>query len=253
MRGIILAGGSGSRLAPITKIINKHLLPVFDRPMIYYPIQMLVATGITDICIVTGGESSNGFLPLLQNGEEFGCNLTFRYQQGSGGIAAALKLTESFADGDKICVVLGDNIIEKDIISACHDFEYQNYGAKLMLKEVPDPQRFGVAELSGNNPPIILGIEEKPVQPKSNYAVTGIYFYDETVFNKARTLVPSNRGEIEITDINKQYLSEGRLTYNFIDGWWSDAGTHTSLLKASLLCARKMGHMEQYQIHSVQV
>ena len=252
MKGIILAGGTGSRLAPCTKIINKHLLPVFNCPMIFYPIRMLVEAGITEICIVTGGESSNGFLPLLQNGEEFGItNLQYAYQVGSGGIAAALKLTERFADGEKICVVLGDNIIEKDIIQAVQDFTKQEKGAKVMLKEVPDPQRFGVAELeynfhyqNGNMRQTafrIVGIEEKPKEPKSKMAVTGIYFYDSTVFDKARDLKPSARGELEITDINTAYLKEGTLTASILDGWWSDAGTHESLLRSSVLVARKYG------------
>jgi glucose-1-phosphate thymidylyltransferase len=252
MKGIILAGGTGSRLAPCTKIINKHLLPVWNKPMIYYPIQMLVEAGIKEICIVTGGESSNGFLPLLQNGEEFGItNLQYAYQVGSGGIAAALKLTERFADGEKICVVLGDNIIEKDIIQAVKDFTQQEKGAKVMLKEVPDPQRFGVAELEYNfhyqdgimtqTSHRILSIEEKPKEPKSKMAVTGIYFYDSSVFDKARELKPSARGELEITDINTAYLKEETLTASFIDGWWSDAGTHESLLRSSVLVAKKYG------------
>jgi len=255
MKGVILAGGTGSRLAPATRIINKHLIPVFDRPMIYYPIQMLVEAGITEICIVTGGESSNGFLPLLQNGEEFGVtNLQYAYQVGSGGIAAALKLTERFADGDKICVVLGDNIIEKNIKQAVNEFSTQEKGAKIMLKEVHDPFRFGIAEVKDKQVHNlkVLSIEEKPKQPKSNNAVIGIYFYDETVFDKARTLVPSNRGELEITDINKAYLEEGNLTANFIDGWWTDAGTHDSLLRASILVAQKEGKFYSMWLESNQ-
>jgi len=245
MKGVILAGGTGSRLAPVTKVINKHLLLCYDQPMIFYPIQMLVKAGITEICIVTGGESSNGFFPLLQNGDAFGItNLQYRYQVGSGGIAAALKLTERFADGDKICVVLGDNIIEKDINQAVADFKVQESGAKILLKEVQDPERFGVAEMDEDR---VIGIEEKPKAPKSNNAVTGIYFYDSTVFDKARTLVPSERGELEITDINNAYLKEGTLTAAFLDGWWTDAGTYDSLLKASILVAQKAGRMVSWQ------
>ncbi len=206
MKGVILAGGTGSRLHPLTKITNKHLLPIYDKPMIYYPLQTLVDAGITEILIVTGGRNSGDFLRLLANGKEFGLkHLNYAYQEGEGGIADALALAEHFADGQKVCVILGDNIIEKDIRAAVDDFRRQERGARILLKEVTDAHRFGVAEISGNH---IVGIEEKPAHPKSNYAVTGIYLYDETVFEKTRNLVPSRRGELAITDVNNLYIRE---------------------------------------------
>ncbi len=235
MKGIVLAGGTGSRLFPLTKITNKHLLPIFDKPMIYYPIQTLVDAGIREIMIVTGGRNSGGFLQLLANGKEFGLkHLDYTYQEGEGGIADALSLTEHFADGGKICVVLGDNIIEKSIRHAVEAFEKVDKGAQILLKEVPDAERFGVAEIEGDR---ILGIEEKPDRPKSNYAVTGIYMYDATVYDKARELVPSGRGELEITDVNNAYIHEGTMRFAFLDGWWTDAGTFESLLRAANLVA----------------
>lgn len=233
MKGIVLAGGTGSRLFPLTKITNKHLLPIFDKPMIYYPIQTLVDAGIRDLLIVTGGRNSGDFLRLLANGKEFGLkHINYTYQEGEGGIAEALSLAEHFAEGHRICVVLGDNIIESSIADAVRDFERQERGAKILLKEVQDAQRFGVAEINGNR---IAGIEEKPKHPKSNLAVTGIYMYDETVFDKTRTLKPSARGELEITDVNNAYISEGTMTFNHLEGWWTDAGTFDSLLRASNL------------------
>jgi glucose-1-phosphate thymidylyltransferase len=233
MKGIVLAGGTGSRLFPLTKITNKHLLPIFDKPMIYYPIQTLVEAGIRDLLIVTGGRNSGDFLRLLANGKEFGLkHINYTYQEGEGGIAEALALAEHFAEGAKTCVILGDNIIESSIAGAVRDFERQERGAKILLKEVPDADRFGVAELDGNR---IIGIEEKPKRPKSNYAVTGIYMYDETVFDKTRTLKPSARGELEITDVNNAYISEGTMTFGHLDGWWTDAGTFESLLRAANL------------------
>jgi glucose-1-phosphate thymidylyltransferase len=236
MKGVILAGGLGSRLSPLTKITNKHLLPVHDRPMIYYPIQTLINAGIRDILIVTGGNNAGDFLRLLGNGKEFGLkHINYTYQEGEGGIADALKLAEYFADKGKICVVLGDNIIEGNIRRAAQAFEKQEKGAKIILKEVPDPERFGVAEVEGNR---ILGIREKPKSPKSNLAVVGIYMYDGTVFDIARTLKPSDRGELEITDVNNEYLRRGELTYDSLEGWWTDAGTFESLLRASNLVAR---------------
>ena len=239
MKGIVLAGGTGSRLFPLTKITNKHLLPVYDKPMIYYPIQTLVDAGIEDILIVTGGRNSGDFLRLLANGKEFGLkHLNYTYQEGEGGIADALALAEHFADGDKICVVLGDNIIEKNIRAAADDFRRQERGAKILLKEVPDAERFGVAEISGDR---IVGIEEKPARPKSNYAVTGIYMYDGTVFDKIKTLVPSGRGELEITDVNNAYIREGTLSFSYLEGWWTDAGTFESLLRATNLVAETRG------------
>jgi glucose-1-phosphate thymidylyltransferase len=239
MKGIVLAGGTGSRLHPLTKITNKHLLPIYDKPMIYYPIQTLVDAGIRDIMIVTGGRNSGDFLRLLANGKEFGLtHINYTYQEGEGGIADALNLAEHFADDDKICVILGDNIIEKNIRQAVEDFGAQERGARILLKEVSDASRFGVAELDGDR---IRGIEEKPNNPKSNMAVTGIYMYDNTVFDKIRTLVPSRRGELEITDVNNAYIREGSLTYSYLDGWWTDAGTFESLLRATNLVAQTRG------------
>ena len=235
MKGIVLAGGTGSRLFPLTKITNKHLLPIYDRPMIYFPIQTLVDAGIRDILIVTGGRNSGDFLRLLANGKQWGLNhINYTYQEGEGGIAEALALAEHFADDEKICVVLGDNIIEGSIASAVNEFLQQDRGAKILLKQVPDAERFGVAEIQGNR---IVGIEEKPKNPKSNYAVTGIYMYDETVFQKVRKLVPSGRGELEITDVNNAYIEEGTMSYAYLDGWWTDAGTFESLLRATNLVA----------------
>jgi glucose-1-phosphate thymidylyltransferase len=236
MKGIVLAGGTGSRLFPLTKITNKHLLPIYDRPMIYYPIQTLVDAGIRDIMVVTGGRNSGDFLRLLANGKQFGLkHLNYAYQEGEGGIADALALAEHFADGHKICVMLGDNIIEGSIREAADRFRAQGEGAHILLKEVPDAERFGVAEIHGRN---IVGIEEKPSRPKSNFAVTGIYMYDATVFDKIRTLVPSGRGELEITDVNNAYIREGSMTFSYLAGWWTDAGTFDSLLRAANLVAQ---------------
>jgi len=236
MKGIVLAGGTGSRLFPLTKITNKHLLPIYDRPMIYYPIQTLVDAGIRDILIVTGGRNSGDFLRLLANGKQFGLeHINYTYQEGEGGIADALALARHFADGQKTCVILGDNIIEGSIRKAVEQFTAQAEGAHILLKEVQDAERFGVAELAGGR---IVGIEEKPQRPKSNYAVTGFYMYDATVFDKIRTLVPSNRGELEITDVNNAFIREGTMTFSFLDGWWTDAGTFDSLLRAANLVAQ---------------
>jgi glucose-1-phosphate thymidylyltransferase len=233
MKGIVLAGGTGSRLFPLTKITNKHLLPIFDKPMIYYPIQTLVEAGIRDLLIVTGGRNSGDFLRLLANGKEFGLkHINYTYQEGEGGIAEALALAEHFAEGGKICVILGDNIIEGSIAQAVREFERQERGARILVKEVPDAERFGVAELRGDQ---IIGIEEKPTRPKSKYAVTGIYMYDGTVFDKTRILKPSARGELEITDVNNAYIREGTMTFSYLDGWWTDAGTFESLLRAANL------------------
>ena len=238
MKGVVLAGGSGSRLFPLTKITNKHLLPIFDKPMIYYPIHTLVDAGIRDLLIVTGGRNAGDFLRLLANGKEFGLkHINYTYQEGEGGIADALALAEHFADGEKICVILGDNIIERSIAEPVEEFERQESGAKILLKEVPDAERFGVAELKGGR---IAGIEEKPARPKSRYAVTGIYMYDATVFDKTRTLKPSARGELEITDVNNAYIREGTMTFSFLEGWWTDAGTFESLHRAAnLVCETK--------------
>lgn len=237
VKGIVLAGGTGSRLFPLTKITNKHLLPIYDKPMVYYPIQTLVDAGITDILLVTGGRNSGDFLRLLGNGKEFGLkHLNYTYQEGEGGIADALALAEHFADRDKVCVILGDNLIEGNIRDAVDAFRRQDHGARIFLKEVSDAQRFGVAQMSGDR---IVGIEEKPQHPKSNYAVTGIYLYDSTVFDKCRELTPSGRGELEITDVNNAYIREGTMTYSILDGWWTDAGTFNSLLRATNLVARQ--------------
>jgi glucose-1-phosphate thymidylyltransferase len=215
---------------PLTKVTNKHLLPVYDKPMIYYPITTLVNAGINEILIVTGGNNAGDFLKLLGNGKEFGLkHLNYTYQEGEGGIAAALSLAEFFADGEKICVVLGDNIIEKNIKAAVEAFEKQPKGARILLKEVPDPQRFGVPVFENGK---IVRIDEKPAVPASNYAVIGIYMYDSQVFDFIRGLKPSQRGELEITDVNNFYLKEGTLEWSVLDGWWTDAGTFDSLLYA---------------------
>jgi glucose-1-phosphate thymidylyltransferase len=236
MKGIILAGGLGTRLYPLTKVTNKHLLPVFDKPMIYYPIQTLINAGIDDILIVTGGNNAGDFLKLLGNGKEFGLkHINYTYQEGEGGIAEALGLAEFFASGEKICVVLGDNIIEKNIRKAVENFQKQKEGGKILLKEVPDPQRFGVPELQGER---IIRIEEKPNNPKSHYAVIGIYLFDQEVFNFIKTLKPSDRGELEITDVNNQYIGKGLMTWDILEGWWTDAGTFESLLRANQLVAQ---------------
>ncbi len=235
MKGVVLAGGSGSRLFPLTKITNKHLLPIYDKPMIYFPIQTMVEAGIRDILIVTGGKNSGDFLRLLANGKEFGLkHLDYTYQEGEGGIADALALAEHFADGDRLCVILGDNIIEGSIREAVEAFERQPRGARILLKQVEDAGRFGVAEIQGDR---IVGIEEKPRKPKSKFAVTGIYLYDETVFEKVRSLVPSGRNELEITDVNNDYIREGTMTFSYLEGWWTDAGTFDSLLRAANLVA----------------
>ena len=236
MKGIILAGGLGTRLYPLTKVTNKHLLPVYDKPMIYYPIQTLINAGINDILIVTGGNNAGDFLRLLGNGNEFGLkHINYTYQEGEGGIAEALDLAEFFAAGDKICVVLGDNIIEKNIQKAAETFHKQKSGAKILLKEVPDPQRFGVPELKEDQ---VVRIEEKPKKPKSNYAVIGIYFYDSAVFDIIKTLNPSDRGELEISDVNNRYIEKGLMTWDLLEGWWTDAGTFESLLHANQLVAQ---------------
>ncbi|MCX7981629.1 MAG: sugar phosphate nucleotidyltransferase [Syntrophales bacterium] len=230
MKGIVLAGGLGTRMYPLTKVTNKHLLPVYNKPMIYYPIRTLVNAGIDEILIVTGGNNAGDFLRLLGNGKEFGLkHLNYTYQEGEGGIAAALSLAEFFADGEKICVVLGDNIIEKNIRAAVKAFEEQPRGARILLKEVPDPQRFGVPVFENGR---IIRIDEKPSVPASNYAVIGIYMYDHRVFDFIRNLKPSDRGELEITDVNNFYIQEGTLEWSVLDGWWTDAGTFDSLLYA---------------------
>jgi glucose-1-phosphate thymidylyltransferase len=236
MKGIILAGGLGTRLSPLTRITNKHLLPIYDRPMIYYPIQTLINAGITDIMIVTGGNNAGDFLRLLGNGKDFGLkHINYTYQEGEGGIADALSLAEYFAEGESICVVLGDNLIEKNIAKAVRDFEKQKKGAKILLKEVPDPERFGVAEIRNGK---LIAVEEKPQRPKSNLAVIGIYLYDTQVFNVVKTLRPSDRGELEITDVNNAYIRQKTMTWEMLEGWWTDAGTFESLMRATILVSQ---------------
>ena len=236
MKGVILAGGTGSRLFPLTRVTNKHLLPVYDRPMIFYPIQALVNAGIRDILIVTGGQDAGDFLRLLGNGSDFGLkHINYTYQEGEGGIADALRLAEHFADQQPICVILGDNLIETNILAACDRFKQQGSGAHVILKEVSDPERFGVPVLHEDR---IIRIEEKPREPKSPYAVIGIYMYDASVFDRIRKLQPSGRGEFEITDVNNQYLEDGSLTHSILEGWWTDAGTFESLLRATNLVAK---------------
>ena len=239
MKGVILAGGLGTRLRPLTKVTNKHLLPVYDRPMIYYPIETLCRAGIRDIMIVTGGSSAGDFLRLLGNGSDFGLkDIAYTYQDGEGGIADALKLCEHFAEGGRIVVVLGDNLVQDDIAPYVRKFERQPSGARLLLKEVPDPHRFGVAEIASGR---IVRVEEKPAVPKSAYAVTGIYMYDRQVFDFIRDLRPSARGELEITDVNNRYIAAGTLEFDVLDGWWTDAGEFESLYRATTLVARERG------------
>ncbi len=236
MKGVILAGGLGTRLYPLTKITNKHLLPVYDRPMIYYPIQTLVNAGIEDIMVVTGGKKSGDFLSLLGNGKDFGLkHLNYTYQEGEGGIAEALGLAEHWAQGEPVAVVLGDNLIENNIAKAVADFRAAGRGAKIMLKEVADPERFGVAYMDGER---VEKIIEKPKNPESNLAVIGIYMYDGRVWDIIKTLKPSDRGELEITDVNNWYIQDGTMTAEVLQGWWTDAGTFDSLLSASKLVAQ---------------
>jgi glucose-1-phosphate thymidylyltransferase len=239
MKGIILAGGLGTRLYPLTRISNKHLLPVYNKPMIYYPLETLVNAGIKDILIVTGGNHAGEFLRLLGNGHQFGLkHINYTYQEGEGGIAAALSLAEHFAEDDKVVVILGDNIIENSISKYVKRFERQKSGCRLILKKVPDPERFGVVEFSKNKKRIV-SIKEKPKKPKSDYVVTGIYMYDRQVFKMIKDLKPSKRGELEITDINNMYLKKGRMSFDVIDGWWTDSGTFESLLRAGNLVEKK--------------
>ncbi len=246
MKGIVLAGGTGSRLFPLTKITNKHLLPIYDRPMIYYPIQTLVDAGIQDIMIVTGGRNSGDFLRLLANGKEFGLkHINYTYQEGEGGIADALALAEHFADGQKICVVLGDNIIEGSIRAGGRPVSRRRQRARTSCsRKCRTPSASAWPKWPAAE---IVGIEEKPRRPKSNYAVTGIYMYDATVFDKIKTLVPSDRGELEITDVNNAYIREGTMTFSFLDGWWTDAGTFDSLLRAANLVAQSVPRKESGQ------
>ena len=246
MKGVVLAGGTGSRLSPLTRVTNKHLLPIYDKPMIYYPLQTLVEAGIQDILIVTGGNNAGDFLRLLRNGKDFGLNqLSFAYQEGEGGIADALRLAEPFAAGERICVILGDNILENSIRGARERFQQQQDGALILLKEVQDPERFGVPVFEGKR---IVRIEEKPKVPGSPYAVIGVYFYDGTVFDRVRTLRPSGRGEFEITDVNNSFLFEEQLSYYVIDGGWTDAGTFESLWRATKMVREKVLLAEELRL-----
>ena len=236
MKGVVLAGGLGSRLYPLTKVTNKHLLPVYNEPMIYYPIRILVNAGVDELLIVTGGNNAGDFLRLLENGKDFGLrHINYTYQQGEGGIAAALSLAEYFAEDDKIVVVLGDNIIEKNIKAAVDKFRVQKEGARILLREVTDPQRFGVPVFEGEK---IIRVDEKPANPASNYAVIGIYMYDYRVFEFIKSLQSSERGELEITDVNNFYIREGKMEWDILDGWWSDAGTFESLQSAGNMVAK---------------
>ncbi len=237
MKGVILAGGLGTRLRPLTKVTNKHLLPVYDKPMIYYPLETLCRAEIRDIMIVTGGNAAGDFLRLLGNGREFGLkDIYYTYQEGESGIADALRLCEHFAEGERICVILGDNILEDDISPYVRRFETQADGARILLKEVPDPQRFGVPAFDGDE---IVRIDEKPEEPASSFAVTGVYMYDQRVFDFIRRLEPSARGEFEISDVNNAYIAAGALRYDILPGWWTDAGQFESLFLATSLVERQ--------------
>ena len=240
MKGVVLAGGLGTRLLPMTQVTNKHLLPIYDRPMIHYPVELLIRSGIDEILIVTGGDHAGAFLKLLGDGKRLGARrLYYAYQEGEGGIADALARAEGFVDGESVCVILGDNIFERPLCPQVARFRENPRGARVLLKEVPDPERFGVAEVNGNR---VLRITEKPANPATNHAVVGAYFYDSRVFEIVQTLDPSARGELEITDVNNVYLEWGELTYDFVDGWWTDAGTPESLLEAAnLVAGRKCG------------
>ena len=236
LKGVVLAGGTGSRLMPLTKVTNKHLLPVGQKPMIYYPIEKLVSAGIEQILIVTGVEHMGDVVSLLGSGKGFGCRFTYKVQDEAGGIAQALGLAEDFANDGGLTVILGDNIFQAGLKKYAQRFVAQKTGARLLLKQVPDPNRFGVAQISGDK---VVGIEEKPKRPKSDYAVTGIYFYDASVFEIIRTLRPSGRGELEITDVNNAYIAKKQLAYDVLEGWWSDAGTFESLNRVSELVVKE--------------
>ncbi len=236
LRGIVLAGGTGSRLMPLTKVTNKHLLPVGQKPMIYYPIEKLTSIGIREILIVTGIEHMGDVVSLLGSGKQFGCRFTYKVQDEAGGIAQALGLAENFAQKQPVVVILGDNVFEDNLKDYADRFISQKTGARVMLKQVPKPERFGVALLSDDK---IIGIEEKPIKPKSDYAIIGIYFYDSSVFDIIRELKPSDRGEFEITDVNNAYIAKNQLAYDILEGWWTDAGTFESLDRANELVVKK--------------
>lgn len=236
LKGLILAGGTGSRLMPLTKVTNKHLLPIGQKPMIYYPIEKLTSIGIDQILVVTGVEHMGDVVGLLGSGRNFGCHFTYKVQDEAGGIAQALGLAEGFSNDEPLVVILGDNLFQANLKEYAERFLRQGSGARILLKEVANPQRFGVAEISDTR---VIGIEEKPQKPKSNYAVTGIYFYDTSVFDIIKTLKPSARRELEITDVNNAYIAKGELAYDILDGWWSDAGTFESLSKANELVIKE--------------
>lgn len=251
MKGVILAGGLGKRLYPLTKVTNKHLLPVYHQPMIFYPLGTLLRAQVRDILIVTGGTSAGDFLRLLGNGQDFGARLYYAYQEGEKGIAQALSLAEDFTRGDRVVVILGDNIVEEDITPYVQRFKEQKQGTRLLLKKVSHPERFGVVEFEGRDNGRILKIHEKPKRPKSDFIVTGIYLYDTQVFDIIRTLKMSDRGELEITDVNNAYLKRGELEYDFLKGFWTDAGTFDSLLTANQL-ARRMSAGSSKQMRPVE-
>ncbi|MFF2157529.1 sugar phosphate nucleotidyltransferase [Paenibacillus chitinolyticus] len=242
MKGIILAGGTGSRLFPLTKVTNKHLLPVGKYPMLYHSLIKLKQAGIQDILIVTGKEHMGDVVNLLGSGRDFSLTFTYKVQDEAGGIAQALGMAEHFVGSEQMVVILGDNVFEEDISAYVDKFRKQSAGAKILIQEVPDPQRYGVPELHGDN---IISIEEKPVHPRSNYAVTGIYMYDSQVFDIIKTLTPSARGELEITDVNNAYIEQGKLTFDILQGWWTDAGTHSSLARANEL-AKEIAYDEDF-------
>jgi glucose-1-phosphate thymidylyltransferase len=236
LKGVVLAGGTGSRLMPLTKVTNKHLLGVGHKPMIYYPIEKLVSAGIEQILVVTGVEHMGDVVSLLGSGREFGCQFTYKVQDEAGGIAQALALAEDFSNGAPLAVILGDNIFEGSLRDYADKFISQKTGARVLLKQVRDPHRFGVAEVSDDK---VIGIEEKPKEPKSDYIITGMYFYDASVFDIIRELKPSARGELEITDVNNAYIAKSQLAYDILDGWWTDAGTFTSLNRANELVLKE--------------
>jgi len=236
LKGVILAGGKGSRLFPLTKVTNKHLLPVGNAPMIWHPAWKMKQAGIEEILIVTGTEHMGDVVRCLGSGKDFGCRFSYKVQDEAGGIAQALSLGENFAGGDEICVILGDNLFQEGLLPHAQAYAAQGGGARILLKPVPDPHRFGVAEVDGDK---VVDIQEKPKEPKSNLAVTGIYFYDSEVFDIIRTIRPSHRGELEITDVNNAYLGRGRMSFSVLEGWWSDAGTFPSLTRAGELANRE--------------
>ena len=235
-KGVVLAGGTGSRLMPLTKVTNKHLLPIGKKPMIYYPIEKLTSIGIDKILIVTGVEYMGDVVGLLGSGREFCCQFTYKVQDEAGGIAQALGLAEGFSHGDQLVAILGDNIFEANLKQYADRFISQKIGARVLLKQVTNPQRFGVAEISDGK---VISIEEKPEKPRSDYIITGIYFYDDAVFDIIRTLKPSARGELEISDVNNAYITKGQLAYDILDGWWTDAGTFESFNRANKLVIKE--------------